>query len=129
MPLDRRFPKDHRFKVEFTNHPPVYIYLDNHGGWNVDTRLATAGLREWIYQSFQNLFEQRFPELYVHNLTGAYDDEILGIFVLHVTLIPDAQNPRIKLRYYDSEETFNVPGRITNGHSLHLDQILDELSK
>lgn len=129
MPLDRRFPKDDRFKVEFTDHPPIYVHLDNHGGWNVDTRLASVELREWICDSFQRLFEQRFPELYVRDLTGAFSDDILGMFVLHVTLIPDARQPRLVLRYYDQEEVYDIPGRITNGHTLNLDQILDELSK
>jgi hypothetical protein len=129
MPLDRRFPSEHRFKVEFSDHPPLYVFHDNHGGWNVDTRFLTPKLRNWIEDTFNSVFDDRFPELFVDSITNRDEDEILSIFILHVTLEPDVSNPRVVLRYYDDIREYPIPGRITTGYTLHRDQILDEITK
>ncbi len=129
MPLDKRFPRERRFKVEFSNHPPIYVFHDNQGGWHLDTRFTTDRLRNWIDESFQRLFDEQFPQLYVTDLAGRYRDDILHMFVLHVVFVPDASNPHLILKYYDKAVVYDIPGRITRGNKLYPDEILDELTK
>jgi hypothetical protein len=127
MPLDRSFPTQNRFRIRFTDHSPVYIYIDNLGGWNIDTQFITSDLRRWMEDSFQELFDRHFPILTVQDILEA-KDEVHALFLLHVTLTKDTTHPEIVVTYYDQQRRYAIPGMIRGGQPLRRDDILDDFS-
>lgn len=125
MPFNRLFPTDKRHKMTFDNYPPVYVYIDTLGGWNVDTRYLAPELRTWLETSFETLFNQQFPELYPHHIVRA-QREFYDMLLLHVVMIVDAGAPTIVLTYYDKQLFYAVPGRLSKGQLTNCDSILDD---
>jgi hypothetical protein len=127
MPLNRTFPNDRRFRVTFDSHIPVYVYIDNLGGWNVDTRYLTAELRGWLDEQFERLFNLHFPRLYVYHVLQA-QHEFYAMHLLHVTLTKDTKNPSLVLTYYDKTASLAIPGRMSHGTMTDCDAILDDFN-
>ncbi|HET8884417.1 MAG TPA: hypothetical protein VFM68_03020 [Candidatus Saccharimonadales bacterium] len=109
----------------FSDHDPIYIYIDNLGGWNVDTRYITADLRQWIEAHFESLFDRQFPVLTVPDVLNAHS-EFFSMFLLHVTLTKNPRNPTVVLTYYDMHETYPIRGHLTQGVPTTCDAILDD---
>ena len=125
MPLNRKFPSDKRQKVIFDNHDPIYIFIDNLGGWNVDTRYLSTELRAWLEESFNELFNRQFPQLYAYQVLQA-QHEFYAMHLLHVTVTKDTRSPSIVLAYYDMQMTRSIPGSMRRCIPVDCDTILDD---
>ena len=128
MPLDRKYPNDERFKLTFDNHPPLYVYWDSDGWWNVDTRYVTAELREYIEENFNDLFNLFHPDFSVSDIQLT-EDELYGLFLLHVVITNDHDRPELILSYNDHRVAFQIPAKRIGIERTNCDAILDDFRR
>lgn len=128
MPLDRKYPNDERFKLTFDNHPPLYVYWDSDGQWNVDTRYLTVELRGSIEQSFDALFNLYHPDFSPSD-TELTRDDLYGLFLLHVVVTNDHDQPVLILSYNDHQVLYDIPANRIGIERTTCDGILDDFRR
>lgn len=129
MPLDRKFPNNERFKISFDTHPPLYVFWDNDGRWNVDTRYITTELRTWLEENFEMLFNVYHPELFADEVVKPTEDDLYGLFLLHVVITNDVEKPAVILTYSDHSVYYEIPATRTRFMRTDCDAILDDFRR
>jgi hypothetical protein len=133
-PQHRTYPSEFRYRIEFESNnvstiiPPLYVYIDNARGWNIDTLWTVPALRDQINKMFESVYTAHFDVLTTQKILDAAKHAD-AIKTLCAQLKGPAAHPLISVRYYDLEVTYPIPGKRIKISKIHRDDILDDITK